>query len=302
MTTTHPSGAPGAAPGSTADGTPSWQPSAIELERRAFRRRQTGRSVLISALSTIVFAALLAWAFIGSPGWAAVRQSFFDLDVAIASLPRILEGLWLNIQVLFFASIGVLLFALLLATLRTLRGPVFFPLRALAAGYTDLFRGVPLLIVLYLVGYGVPGLDIFPRMPVAFWGTIALILTYSAYVSEVFRAGIEAVHPSQRLAARSLGLSHGQTMRRVVLPQAMRKVTPALMNDFVAMQKDVGLISVLGAVDAVRAAQIETAHFFNYTPYVVAGLLFVLLAWPTIRLTDWVTARMRRREQIGSIV
>lgn len=280
----------------------AWRPSALELDRRAFRRRQTRRSVLISAGSTVVFAALLGWALIGSPGWAAVQQSFFDPEVAIASLPRILEGLWLNVQVLVAASIGVLVLALVLATLRTLRGPVFFPLRALAAGYTDLFRGVPLLIVLYLVGYGIPGLDFFPPLPVAFWGTIALILTYSAYVSEVFRAGIEAVHPSQRLAARSLGLSHGQTMRRVVLPQAMRKVTPALMNDFVAMQKDVGLISVLGAVDAVRAAQIETAHYFNFTPYVVAGLLFVLLAWPMIRLTDWVTARMREREQIGSIV
>lgn len=285
--------------GSTAT---EWQPSALELERRAFRKRQTGRSVLVSALSTIVLAGLLAWAVIGSPGWAEVQQTFFDPAVALASLPRILEGLWLNIQVLVFAAVGVVLVALLLATMRTLRGPVFFPLRALAAGYTDLFRGMPLIIVLYLVGFGLPGLDFLPRVPVAVWGTIALILVYSAYVSEVFRAGIEAVHPSQRLAARSLGLSHGQTMRRVVLPQALRKVTPALMNDFVAMQKDVGLISVLGAVDAVRAAQIETAHFFNYTPYVVAGLLFVLLAWPTIRFTDWVSARMRTREQVGSIV
>ncbi|WP_022893188.1 amino acid ABC transporter permease [Agromyces subbeticus] len=282
--------------------TDAWQPSTIELERRSFRRRQTGRSVLVSIASTLAIAALLVWALVGSPGWTRVVETFFDPQVAIASLPRVLEGFWLNIQVLFFASIGVVLVALLLATLRTLRGPVFFPLRALAAGYTDIFRGMPVLIVLYLVGFGLPGLDFFPRMPVAFWGTIALILTYSAYVSEVFRAGIEAVHPSQRLAARSLGLSHGQTMRRVVLPQALRKVTPALMNDFVAMQKDVGLISVLGAVDAVRAAQIETAHFFNFTPYVVAGLLFVLLAWPMIRFTDWVSARMRAREQVGSIV
>jgi polar amino acid transport system permease protein len=282
--------------------TEPWRPSDRELARRSFRRRQTRRSVLISAVSTLVFAGLLVWALVGSPGWAKVQASFFDPEVAIASLPRILQGLWLNIQVLVVASIGVVLVALLLATLRTLRGPVFFPLRALAAGYTDLFRGMPLIIVLYLVGFGIPGLDFFPRVPVAVWGTLALILTYSAYVSEVFRAGIEAVHPSQRLAARSLGLGHGQTMRRVVLPQALRKVTPALMNDFVAMQKDVGLISVLGAIDAVRAAQIESAHFYNFTPYVVAGLLFVLLAWPMIRLTDWVSARMRRREQAGSIV
>ncbi|MGX5696601.1 amino acid ABC transporter permease [Agromyces soli] len=279
-----------------------WQPSELELDRRRWRRAQTRRSVLVSVVSTLVFAGLIAWAVLGSPGWAKVQQMFLDPAVALASLPRILEGLWLNLQVLFFAAIGVAVFAVLLASARTLRGPVFFPLRALAAGYTDLFRGVPLLIVLYLVGFGIPGLGFFPRVPVAVWGTIGLILVYSAYVAEVFRAGIEAVHPSQRLAARSLGLSHAQTMRRVVLPQAVRKVTPALMNDFVAMQKDVGLISVLGAVDAVRAAQIETAQYFNFTPYVVAGLLFVLLALPTIRLTDWVTARMRRREQIGSIV
>ncbi|MRG61755.1 ABC transporter permease subunit [Agromyces sp. CFH 90414] len=281
---------------------PDPQPSALELERRAYRRSRTRRSVLVSALSTLVFAGLLFWAVAGSPGWARVQQMFLDPEVALASLPRILEGLLLNLQVLLFAAIGVVIVALVIATLRTLRGPVFFPLRALAAGYTDLFRGVPLLIVLFIVGYGVPGLEFFDRMPAAFWGTIAIILVYSAYVAEVFRAGIEAVHPSQRLAARALGLSHGQTMRRIVLPQAMRNVTPALMNDFVAMQKDVGLISVLGAVDAVRAAQIETAHFFNYTPYVVAGLLFVLLAWPTIRLTDWVSARMRARERAGSIV
>ena len=279
-----------------------WQPSELELGRRAYRRGRTRRSVLLSALSTLVFAALLVVGIGSTPGWAKVQQSFFDLDDAIASFPRIIEGLWLNLQVLVVAAIGVALFGLLLATLRTLRGPVFFPLRALAAGYTDLFRGVPLIIVLYLVGFGIPGLDFFPRVPVAVWGTVAIILVYSAYVSEVFRAGIEAVHPSQRLAARALGLSHGQTMRRVVVPQAFRKVTPALMNDFVAMQKDVGLISVLGAVDAVRAAQIETAHWFNFTPYVVAGLLFVLLAWPTIRLTDWLTARTRAREQVGSIV
>nr|WP_220476243.1 amino acid ABC transporter permease [Microcella alkalica] len=272
------------------------------MDRRAYRRRQTTRSVLVSLVSTIVFAVVIWFAVVNTPGFDRVRQSFFDLDVAIASWPRVIEGLWVNIQVLAVAVVGVALLGTLLAVMRTLRGPVFFPLRALAAGYTDLFRGLPLIIVLFLVGFGVPGLELFPRNSAQFWGTIALILTYSAYVSEVFRAGIEAVHPSQRLAARSLGLSHGQTLRIVVLPQAVRKVTPALMNDFVAMQKDVGLISVLGVVDAVRAAQIETAQNFNFTPYVLAGLLFVLLALPMIRLTDWYTARLREREQIGSIV
>jgi len=284
------------------DSTDARRPSQIELERRAFRKKQSGRSVAVSFGSTLVFAIVIYFTVINTPGWARVQQAFFNIDVLVGAWPRVIEGLWLNIQVLFFAAIGVLILALLLATLRTLRGPVFFPLRAVAAGYTDLFRGIPLIIVLYLVGFGVPGLGALPRMPLEFWGTIALILTYSAYVSEVFRAGIESVHPSQRLAARSLGLNYGQTLRMIVMPQAVRKVTPALMNDFIAMQKDVGLISVLGAVDAVRAAQIETAQAFNFTPYVLAGLLFVLLALPMIRLTDWYSAKLRDREQAGSTV
>ena len=280
------------------------RPSDIELERRAFRRRQGLRSVLISLASTLVLA-VVAWiTIVNTPGWARVQQSFFNPEIALAALPRIGEGFLLNLRVLLFAVLGVLVLSIILAGIRTLRGPIFFPLRALASGYTDLFRGMPLIITLYLVGFGIPGLlgAGGPRIPSEVLGTIALVLTYSAYVSEVFRAGIEAVHPSQRLAARSLGLSHGASLRLIILPQAVRKVTPALMNDFIAMQKDVGLISVLGAVDAVRAAQIESSHFFNYTPYVVAGLLFVLLAIPMIRFTDWYTARLRSREQIGGIV
>ena len=282
---------------------PRREVSAVELERRAFRKRQGTRSVVISLVSTLVLAAVVWVLIINTPGWARVQQQFFDPQVALASLPRVWDGFLLNLRVLAMASVLVLVFGLLIATLRTLRGPLWLPLRALAAGYTDVFRGIPLIIVLYLVGFGIPGLGFIPvRLPTEFWGTIAITLTYSAYVSEVFRAGIEAVHPSQRHAARSLGLSHGQAMRLVVVPQAVRKVTPALMNDFVAMQKDVGLISIIGAVDAVRAAQIETAAYFNFTPYVVAAVLFVLLAIPTIRLTDWYTARVRAREQIGGIV
>ncbi|WP_307807348.1 amino acid ABC transporter permease [Naasia sp. SYSU D00948] len=282
---------------------PTPEPSGLELERRRFRRRQTGRSVLVAAASTLVFAVVVWITLVNTPGWARVQSTFFDPAVAVEAWPRVFEGLLLNLAVLVFAAAGVLVVSIVLAILRTLRGPVFFPLRALAAAYTDLFRGLPLIIVLYVVGFGIPGLGFTDtRPPAAVLGTVALILTYSAYVSEVFRAGIEAVHPSQRLAARSLGLSHGQTMRLVVLPQAVRKVTPALMNDLVAMQKDVGLISVLGAVDAVRAAQIETAAAFNFTPYVLAGLLFVLIALPLIRLTDWYTARVRRREQMGALV
>ncbi len=289
-------------PATSSAGPGSYEPSPLEVGRRAFRRRQTGRSVVISAVSTVVFAVVLWIAITSTPGWPVVQRTFFDPEVALASLPRVWDGFLLNIRVLLVAAAGVLVLSLVVASIRTLRGPVFFPLRALAAGYTDLFRGMPLIIVLYLVGFGIPALRFSEsRIPAEVLGTIALILTYSAYVSEVWRAGIEAVHPSQRLAARALGLGYGKTLRIVVLPQALRKVTPALMNDFVAMQKDVGLISVLGAVDAVRAAQIGVAQTFTYTPYVVAGLLFVLLALPMIRLTDWLSARLRRREQIGEV-
>jgi polar amino acid transport system permease protein len=279
------------------------QPSSIELGRRAFRRRQGTRSVLISVASTLVFAAIVWLTIINTPGWSRVQQTFFDPEVFVAAWPRVASGFLLNLRVLIFAALGVFVFSIILAILRTLRGPIFFPIRALVAGYTDLFRGMPLIIVLYIVGFGIPGLRLTEaRIPAEVLGTIALILTYSAYVSEVWRAGIEAVHPSQVQAARSLGLTHAKTMRLVVLPQALRKVTPALMNDFVAMQKDVGLISILGAVDAVRSAQIETSLAFNFTPYVLAGLLFVLLALPMIRLTDWYTARLRTREQVGAIL
>ena len=276
--------------------------SGIELERRAFRRARKQRSILVSLLSTLVFAAVMVLVLVNSPGWERVSATFFDLEVAIDAFPRVIEGLWLNVQVLLAAAIGVAILGTLLAIARTLKGAVFTPLRLLAAGYTDLFRGIPVLLVLYLVGFGIPGLELTGRVPPQVWGTIALILCYSAYVAEVLRAGIDAVHPSQRLAARSLGLSHSKTLRLVVLPQAVRKVTPALMNDFVSMQKDVGLISVLGAVDAIRAAQIEVASASNFTPYVLAGLLFVLMSLPFIRLTDWLTARAQKREQIGGTV
>lgn len=280
----------------------AWRPSELELARRATRRRTSTRSALIALLSTVVFVGVVAVAVASSPGWDGVRASFFNPEIALASFPAILAGLWVNIQVLLVAAVAVAALGTFLAVLRSLRGPVFFPLRALAAVYTDLFRGMPLLIVLYLVGFGIPALGVFGRVPVVLWGTIAIVLTYSAYVAEVLRAGMEAVHPSQRIAARSLGLSHAQTLRIVVIPQGVRKVVPALMNDFVSMQKDVGLISVLGAVDAVRAAQIQVAQSYNFTPYIVAGLLFVAMSLPMIRLTDAVAARLARREQNGGVV
>lgn len=272
-------------------------PSPLAQDRAAYRRSRARRSTTVALVSTVVFAAALVIGLVNTPGWPRVQQTFLDPGDAWAALPAVLSGLWLNIRVLVVAEIGILVLGLLIALLRTLRGPVFFPVRALAIGYVDLFRGVPLLIALYLIGFGVPGLRL-QGVPtdVAVLGTITLILVYSAYVSEVFRAGIESVHPSQRAAARSLGLTHRQSMRLVILPQAVRRVLPPLLNDFVALQKDVGLISVLGAVDAIRAAQIQSALLFSFTPYVVAGLLFVLLAIPTGRIADAVAARAARRE------
>ena len=279
------------------------QPSALELSRRAWCRDRARRSTLIALLSTLVFAVVAYLVVTRSPGWPRVRTTFFNLQVAIETFPQILRGLWFNLQVLAVSAVLVVVVGLLVALARTLRGPAVAPLRLLATGYVDLFRGMPLIIVLYLVGFGFPALGL-QGMPTSYFvlGTLAIVLTYSAYVAEVFRAGVESVHPSQRAAARSLGLNHRQTVRIVVLPQALRTVTPALLNDFVALQKDVGLISVLGALDAVRYAQIEVGQRFNFTPYVVAGLLFVLLAVPTARLADAAAARARRRQQSGSLL
>jgi polar amino acid transport system permease protein len=271
--------------------------TASAIDRVAYRQSRARRSTLIALLSTVVFAAVLLFAVTSSPGWPRVRDSFFNLRVGWDSLPALLDGLWLNIRVLVVCQVLVLICGLGLAAVRTLRGPVWFPVRALATGYVDLFRGLPLLICLYLVGFGLPGLRLsgVPTSPVLLGG-LALVLIYSAYVAEVFRAGIESVHPSQLAAAKSLGLNYRRTMQLVVLPQATRRVTPALLNDFVALQKDCGLISVLGAVDAIRAAQIQAATTYNFTPYVVAGLLFVALAVPSARLADWAARRVATRQ------
>ena len=279
----------------------SHTPSALELERRAYRRGRERRSILVAIASTLVFAAIVWVTVVNTPGWAQVQRTFFDPATAMASLPKVWDGFLVNLQVLAISVVTVALAALVIAVLRTLPGPVFFPVRVIAAAYTDLFRGFPFIIVLYLVGYGLPTITN-TRIPLVVLGVMAVTLTYSSYVAEVIRAGIEAVHPSQRLAARALGLSHAQTMRRVVLPQALRKMTPPLMNDVISMQKDVGLISILGAVDAIAAARSMASLTYNFTPYVVAGVLFVLLAIPSIRLTDWYTARLREREQTGAIL
>jgi polar amino acid transport system permease protein len=278
-------------------------PSARQRERERIRRRAATRSALIAAASTVVLGTGMWLVVTRSPGWPRVRESFFDWGYAKSSFPSILAGLWLNIRVMVVCEVFILAFGLVVAGCRTLRGPVFFPLRLLAAAYTDLFRGLPLILVILVLGLGVPGLRL-RGLPdsIVFYGGAALVLTYSAYVAEVFRSGIDSVHPSQRAAARSLGLSSGQAMRYVVLPQAVRRVVPPLLNDLVSLQKDSGLISILGAIDAVRAAGIATATSFNFTPFVVAGALFVLLTIPMTRFTDWLGRRAERRRGLGGAV
>lgn len=278
------------------------QVSEVELSRRAYRKKQQLQSVVTSLISTIVFVAIIVIGLKMSPGWPRVKETFFSAEYFVSSFPEILKGLWLNVKVLAVALIGVAIFATLIALVRTSNNPVLFPLRALAALYTTIMRGIPMIVVLYLIGFGIPGLGIFVRIDPSILGTVAVIMGYSAYVAEVLRAGFNDVHPSQRASARSLGLTAGQTTRMIVIPQALRKVAPALMNDFISMQKDVGLISVLGAVDAVRAAQIEVASTYNFTPYVVASLLFILMSVPFILLNDWYSARLRKRELSGGTV
>ncbi len=280
-----------------------WTPSERQRQRDAYRRRRTRRSVLIATLSTAVVAVVVALVVRSTPGWPRVRDSFFDFDRGWHILPGLLRALWINVQIMLISEVFILVFALILAWLRTLQGPAFFPIRFLATAYVDIFRGLPLLLVLYIVGYGLPGLRLTgaPTSPFVL-GIIALVLTYTAYVAEVFRAGIESVHPSQRAAARSLGLTHGQSMRFVVFPQAVRRVLPPLLNDFVSLQKDTSLVSILGVIDVVLTAQNDTAKDFKFVPYVMAGLIFVVLTIPLARFTDWIGRRQGWRGVVGGAV
>ena len=256
-----------------------------------------------------MFFGVLAIIVVSAPGFRAVRESFFNLEAMKESffgvpeegLPGIGHSLLLNIEIFLVAEVLILILALVVAVIRGLQGPVFFPFRLIAIVYTDLFRGTPLLLVIYLFGFGLPALGIrgLSTQSEVVYATAALVLSYSAYVAEVYRAGIESVHPSQIAAARSLGLSRLQSLRFVVLPQAIRRVIPPLLNDFVSLQKDTALLAVLGVVEAARAAQIYSAYRFNYSSFVVAAFLFVLMTIPLARLTDYLIERDRRRKQTG---
>jgi polar amino acid transport system permease protein len=251
---------------------------------------------VIALASTAAFFGLLVLLVTRSSGWEEFRAYFFDWEKYRESFPEIADAFWLNVKLFCIAEAIILVTALGLAVLRGLPGPVFFPVRALAIVYADFFRGVPTILVILMLGTGMPALGV-SWIPTSqlFWGVVALVLVYTAYVSEVYRAGIESVHPSQDAAARSLGLTRGQSLLYVVLPQAVRRVVPPLLNDFIGLQKDTALVSVLGVVEALRQTQINEAASFNGTYYLVAATLFVAVTIPLARLTDWLVARDRRR-------
>ena len=265
----------------------AWSPSSREVERGIARRRVSRKQGAIAAISTTLVLGTLALVLITSPGWESVKATFFDIDYGREVFPTVIKGLWINIQLTFIGGAAIGVIALGLALMRTTKSPALTPFRFLATAYVDIFRGAPLILIILLVGFGVPALRLTGiSSNVIFLGTVAVVLTYSAYVAEVIRSGILSIHPSQRAAARSLGLTSGQTMRYVVLPQAIRRVVPPLLNDFVSLLKDTGLVSILGVTDAVRAAQINASRTFNYTPYVVAAILFLLITIPMTRYTD----------------
>ena len=271
--------------------------------REAARRRRAAQGAAISGLSTVVVLGGLAALILTSKGWPNVRDTFFDWDAFKDSFPDVLRGFWLDVKIFVVVEIVVLVLGLVVALVRASRAPTFFPFRILAASYTDIFRGLPVILVVYLIGFGVPALELsgVPSDPVVLGG-FALALCYGAYVAEVYRAGIESIHPSQTSAALSLGLTPGQSTRFVVLPQAIRRVIPPLLNDFIALQKDVALVSILGPLEAFRVAQISAASTFNYTPLLAAAVLYLAVTIPMARLVDRATARDRLLRSAGAAV
>ncbi|MEP1125837.1 MAG: amino acid ABC transporter permease [Ilumatobacter sp.] len=271
--------------------------------REVYERGRRQRGFAIAAASTIITLVALVVLVPRAPRWAQVRRSFFDADVLRESFPDLLRAFWLDVQIFAWSLPLIFVLSLLVAIARNSRSPALFPLRALSVVFTDVFRGVPVILTIYLIGFGVPGL--IPSREWSnplIWGTVALVLSYSAYTSEVFRAGIESVHESQRAAARSLGMSSNQTMSSIVLPQAMRRVVPPLMNSLVSLQKDVALVSLIGPVEVLRRAEIQKSLAANFTPYVGAAIIFLALTIPFTRLADYLLKRERRRTGATAIV
>ena len=271
-------------------------PSERRLVREAARRREARRGALVSAVSSVVIIGGLALLILTSPGWPDVRDSFFSWSDFKDSFPDVLKGFWLDVRLFCVVEVAVLIVGLVIALVRTSRAPALFPLRLLATVFVDLLRGIPTVLVVFLFGFAVPalGLSGIPTSTIVLAG-IALTLSYSAYVSEVYRAGIESVNPNQRAAALAVGLTPRQATRHVILPQAIRSVLPPLLNDFISLQKDVALVSILGPLEAFRVAQIEAAQNFIYTPLVAAALLYVCVTIPLARVVD----RMQRQRMLA---
>jgi polar amino acid transport system permease protein len=270
-------------------------PSERRLAREAARRARSRRQTAVAAVSTLLVLGLLVTVVVTSEGWANVRETFFSPADFADSFPAVLDGFWLDVKLFVIVEIAVLVLGLAVALARLSRTPALFPLRLLSAIFVDVLRGVPTILVVYLIGFGIPALMLsgLPTDPVVLGG-IALTLAYSAYVGEVYRAGIESVHPGQRSAALAVGLTERQSLRHVVLPQAVRRVAPPLLNDFISLQKDVALVSILGPLEAFRVAQIEASSNFVYTPLVAAALLYLCVTVPLARLLDhWERSRRR---------
>jgi polar amino acid transport system permease protein len=265
--------------------------------RLAYERAQRRRASLVAAISTVIAVALVVAIVPLAPGWDRVRASFFSAKSFRNALPELVDPFLLNLRIFAICAPAIVILGMAIAVARGVRSPALFPLRIFAKAYTDVVRGVPVILWITLIGFGVPGL--FQQRAwytkAIVWGGVALVLCYSAYVAEVFRAGIESVHESQRAAARSLGLSARQTMTGVVLPQAVRRVIPPLMNDLVSLQKDVALVSIIGPVEALRRANILVQKEFNFTPLVAAAVLFLLVSIPLTWLTDRLLTNERRR-------
>ena len=269
-------------------------------KKSAWRQSEVIRSTLIAIVSTFALFGGMAWLIQQSEGWDAVRQAFFSPPDFREAWPKVVDGFKLNVKMFLIAEPIILAFGLLLAVLRLNRNPVLFPLRAFAIGYIDLFRGIPTLLVIMMLGFGMPGLriDWLPASPV-FWGVTAIVLSSAAYTAETFRAGIESIHPSQRAAARSLGLSSTQAFMHVVLPQGVRAVIPPLLSGFIALQKETALVSTIGPLEATRQAQIYSSLNFNYTSFLAAAILFIIITIPLTRLTDWLLQRSARLRELG---
>ncbi len=276
----------------------AWSPSAREVERQRVRRRDRARGAVIATAVTLLVVVVLVWVVTSSPGWPRFRETFLSWPDAKASFPDIARGFWINVKLFLIAEPIILVIGILVAVTRSTVSPWLTPLRAAAVLYTDLLRGVPTLLVVVLLALGVPALRLTGITTSLFWLTlVALVLSYGAYVAEVVRSGIESIHPSQIASAQALALSRHQTMRHVVLPQALRRVAPPLLNDFVSLQKDTALVSAVGVFEALFAAQDYGNFNFNYTPLLVAAAFFVALTIPLARFTDWLGRRAVRRER-----